>query len=97
MHPLLNVTLQVIYVIMRYMTGLRKIYNFYSCLGYEESPDNTFVMNKMQMWRFLKDCRLHHLGSTLADMDRVLAQAEGHSGRVQVFLVVQSAPTPPCP
>ena len=70
---------QVIYVIMRHMTGLRKIYNFYSSLGYEDSqsPDNTFIMNKMQMWRFLKDCRLHLLDCTLADMDRVLTKGDG--------------------
>ena len=54
------------------MTGLRKIYNYYSSLGYDESPDNTFVMTRMQFWRFLKDIRLHHQDTTLAEMDRYL-------------------------
>ena len=63
---------QVLFVILRYMTGLRKVYNFYSSLGYDDSPDNTFVMTRMQFWRFLKDVRLHHQDVTLADMDRFL-------------------------
>ena len=66
--------LQVLFVIMRYMTGLRKVYNFYSCLGYDGSPDNTFVMTRIQFWRFLKDIRLHHQDTTLADMDRFLGE-----------------------
>ncbi|XP_046357024.1 radial spoke head 10 homolog B-like [Haliotis rufescens] len=63
---------QVMYVTMRHVTSLRKVYNYYSCLGYEESPDNTFIMNKMQFWRFLKDCQLDHEDATLMDMDRVI-------------------------
>ncbi|XP_074640296.1 radial spoke head 10 homolog B-like [Tubulanus polymorphus] len=65
---------QVLFVMMRYMTKLRKIYNFYSSLGYEESPDNTFIMNRMQFWRFLKDCKLHHHDVTLIEMDRYIAK-----------------------
>jgi len=57
---------------MRNISSLRKIYNFYSALGYEESSDNTFAMNKMQFWRFMKDCKLHHHQFTLMDMDRML-------------------------
>ena len=59
---------------MRYMSKLRMIYSYYSQLGFSESADNTFVMNRMQFWRFLKDCRLHHHDTTLADMDRVLGK-----------------------
>ncbi|OWF43641.1 radial spoke head 10 homolog B-like [Mizuhopecten yessoensis] len=66
---------QALCVVMRNISVLRKIYNFYSCLGYEESTDNTFVMNKMQFWRFMKDCKLHDGQLTLMDMDRML----GHS------------------
>ena len=61
-------------MLMRYMTSLRKIYNFYSSIGYEESPDNTFVMSRMQFWRFLKDCKLHFHDTTLAEMDRQLGE-----------------------
>ncbi|KAK3777550.1 hypothetical protein RRG08_021670, partial [Elysia crispata] len=65
---------QVLYSITRHVTALRRIYTFYSTLGYEESPDNTFIMNKLQFWRFLKDIRLHHDRYTLTDMDRVIGQ-----------------------
>ena len=50
------------------------ICSFYSSLGHEESPDNTFVMNKMQFWRFMKDTKLHHKEKTLMDMDRMLGK-----------------------
>ncbi|XP_052776085.1 radial spoke head 10 homolog B-like isoform X2 [Mya arenaria] len=63
---------QVLFVITRHISSLRRIYSYYSSLGHEESPDNTFVMNKMQFWRFLKDTRLHHKEKTLTDMDRML-------------------------
>lgn len=63
---------QVLYVVMRHISALRKIYNFYSSLGYDESADNTFVMNKMQFWRFLVDCEFHHSETTLMEMDRQL-------------------------
>ncbi|XP_041359048.1 radial spoke head 10 homolog B-like isoform X2 [Gigantopelta aegis] len=63
---------QVMYVVFRNVTSLRKIYACYSGLGYEESPDNTFTMNRMQFWRFVKDCQLHHGALTLMDMDRIL-------------------------
>ena len=59
---------------MRYMTIFKRVYNYYSSLGYEDSPDNTFVMNRMQFWRFLKDCRFHHHDITLTEMDRALGE-----------------------
>jgi hypothetical protein len=62
----------VIFLLIRNITWLRKIYTFYSNIGYEESPDNTYIMNRMQFWRFMKDCHLHHNDMTLMEMDRVL-------------------------
>lgn len=59
---------------MRHITHLRKIYNYYSCLGHDDSSDNTYIMNKMQFWRMLKDCKLHHLEKTLTEMDRWLGK-----------------------
>ena len=59
---------------MRHMSNLRKIYTYYSRLGFEDSPDNTFVMSRMQFWRFLKDIKLHHNEVTLTEMDRVLGK-----------------------
>ncbi|XP_072170323.1 radial spoke head 10 homolog B-like isoform X2 [Diadema setosum] len=64
---------QVMFVILRHMTALKKVYSYYSGLGHDASPDNTFIMTRLQFWRFLKDCRFHHLDATLAEMDRILA------------------------
>ncbi|XP_070316518.1 radial spoke head 10 homolog B isoform X1 [Odocoileus virginianus] len=63
---------QVEYAILRNITELKRIYNFYSSLGCDRSLDNTFLMTKLHFWRFLKDCKFHHHNITLADMDRVL-------------------------
>uniref|UniRef100_G1PCZ6 Radial spoke head 10 homolog B n=1 Tax=Myotis lucifugus TaxID=59463 RepID=G1PCZ6_MYOLU len=68
---------QVEYAILRNITELRRIYTFYSRLGCEQSPDNTFLMTKLQFWRFLKDCKFHHHKITLADMDRVISEYSG--------------------
>nr|KAG5709598.1 hypothetical protein BaRGS_001648 [Batillaria attramentaria] len=65
---------QVMYVITRHISSLRKIYNFYGQLGYEESPDNTFTMTRMQFWRFIKDCCFHHEGVGLTEMDRFIGK-----------------------
>ncbi|XP_062036836.1 radial spoke head 10 homolog B2-like [Lepus europaeus] len=64
---------QVEYAVLRNITELRRIYSFYSSLGCDHSLDNTFLMTKLHFWRFLKDCRFHHHGITLADMDRILS------------------------
>ncbi|XP_051635445.1 radial spoke head 10 homolog B-like isoform X2 [Manacus candei] len=64
---------QVECAVLRHMVILRRDYSFYSALGYGHSPDNTFLMTKLQFWRFLKDCRLHHSKMSLAEMDRVVA------------------------
>lgn len=64
--------------ITRHVSSLHRIYNFYSMLGNEESLDNTYVMNKMQLWQFLKDIRLHHGIYTLTDMDREIGASKFH-------------------
>ncbi|XP_032086892.1 radial spoke head 10 homolog B-like [Thamnophis elegans] len=63
---------QTEYAVLRYISELRRIYTFYSSLGYDHSLDNTFLMTKLQFWRFLKDCRFHYCNQTLAAMDRIL-------------------------
>lgn len=60
---------EVTRVILRHMTQIKQIYKFYSSLGTLETPDNTFVMSRMQFWRFLKDCGLHTFGFTLVELD----------------------------
>ncbi|KAM9012402.1 radial spoke head 10 homolog B isoform 4-T4 [Ara ararauna] len=63
---------QVEFAVLRHITELRRIYTFYSSLGCGDSFDNTFLMTKLQFWRFLKDCRFHHSNISLAEMDRIL-------------------------
>ncbi|XP_063171140.1 radial spoke head 10 homolog B2-like [Candoia aspera] len=63
---------QTEYAVLRHISELRRIYTFYSSLGYNHSLDNTFLMTKLQFWRFLKDCKFHHCNLTLAAMDRIL-------------------------
>ncbi|MEE6526439.1 hypothetical protein FKM82_027090 [Ascaphus truei] len=63
---------QVEFAVLRHITQLRKIYYFYSRLGNDNSSDNTFLMTKLQFWRFLKDCRFHHYNITLSEMDLLL-------------------------
>ncbi|XP_048408576.1 radial spoke head 10 homolog B isoform X2 [Stegostoma tigrinum] len=67
-----NELMQLEYATLRYLSELRKIYSFYSSLGHQQTLDNTFLMSKLQFWRFLKDCKLHHYALSLADMDRIL-------------------------
>jgi hypothetical protein len=56
------------------MTSLHRVYLYYSRLGHDDNPDNTFVLRRMQFWRFLKDCRLHDSDFGLIDMDRWLGE-----------------------
>ncbi|KAI6076468.1 Radial spoke head 10-like protein B2 isoform X4 [Aix galericulata] len=64
---------QVEFAVLRHITELRRIYSFYSSLGCDDAYDNTFLMTRLQFWRFLKDCQLHHSNITLAEMDRILS------------------------
>lgn len=63
---------QVVHVLLRFISNLRNIYTFYSGLGRLGTVDNTFVMTRIQFWRFLKDCKIHHLGVTLTGIDRLI-------------------------
>ncbi|XP_063076665.1 radial spoke head 10 homolog B [Engraulis encrasicolus] len=63
---------QVEFAVLRHIAELRGIYTFYSSLALSESPDNTFLLTRLQLWRLLLDCRVHHHGLTLADMDRLI-------------------------
>lgn len=69
---------QVMHTMMRHMTSLHRIYSFYSHLGLETSKVNAFLMNHMQFWRFLKDCKFHHLNCGLMQMDRLIAPDLGY-------------------
>ena len=65
-------TQQVVHVLLRHISNLKNIYSFYSGLGHLGTADNTFVMTRLQFWRFLKDCRIHDQDVTLIEMDRFI-------------------------
>ncbi|CAM9317377.1 unnamed protein product [Lampetra fluviatilis] len=67
---------QVQLVVLQHMAALRRTYSKYSGLGVTHSPDNTFILSRMQWWRLLKDCRVHVEGPSLAQVDRLLSTFE---------------------
>ncbi|XP_072337633.1 radial spoke head 10 homolog B isoform X2 [Scyliorhinus torazame] len=67
-----NELTQLEYTTLRYMAELKKVYSFYSSLGHQQTLDNTFLLSKLQFWRFLKDCKFHHYTLSLANMDKIL-------------------------
>ncbi|XP_072229033.1 radial spoke head 10 homolog B [Leuresthes tenuis] len=74
---------QVEFVVLQQDMKLRSIYSFYSRLGHPHSPDNTFLLSRLQFWRLLKDCNIHHHGITLTQIDHFIKEeaslAEIHS------------------
>ncbi|XP_042364204.1 radial spoke head 10 homolog B [Plectropomus leopardus] len=81
---------QVEFVVLRQNSELRSIYSFYSRLGHTSSPDNTFLLSRLQLWRLLKDCHVHHHGVTLAQIDHLITEdasaAEVHSPFTPILL-----------
>ncbi|KAM4632270.1 radial spoke head 10 homolog B [Discoglossus pictus] len=58
-------------IVLQNVKRLQKMYRYYSSLA-KENLDNTFLMTKLQFWRFLKDCKLHHYKLSLSEIDRIL-------------------------
>ncbi|KAM9773731.1 radial spoke head 10 homolog B [Syngnathus typhle] len=81
---------QVRFVLLRHKTELRSIYRFYSRLGQPQIPGGAFLLSRMQMWRMLKDCYVHHRGVTLVEIDLYLRDnpdpAEVHSPFTPIML-----------
>ncbi|XP_031595563.1 radial spoke head 10 homolog B isoform X1 [Oreochromis aureus] len=81
---------QVEFVVLRQERELRSICSFYSRLGYARSPENTLQLSRLQFWRLLKDCNIHHRGITLTQIDRLIREdvdpAEIHSPFTPVLL-----------
>ncbi|KAG7226419.1 hypothetical protein INR49_013831 [Caranx melampygus] len=65
---------QVEFVLLRKDMELRSIYSFYSRLGHVHFKDNTFQMSRLQLWRLLKDCNIHHHNITLAQINRLIKE-----------------------
>ena len=72
---------ELVRVVLRYMTPVKQVYKFYSSIGIVDNADNTFVMNRVQFWRFLKDCMLHTVGRTLAEIDQVDGISESNKDK----------------
>ncbi|KAG8009050.1 Radial spoke head 10-like protein B [Nibea albiflora] len=74
---------QVEFVVLMQVAELRSVYSFYSRLGHVHSPDNVFMLTRLQLWRLLKDCYIHHHAITLTQIDRLIREgataAEVHS------------------
>eukprot|EP00118_Oscarella_pearsei_P008945 m.48715 g.48715 ORF g.48715 m.48715 type:complete len:512 (+) comp33913_c0_seq8:81-1616(+) len=63
---------QLHYAILQSIGQLRKIYSFYSSLGHAADDNNTFVLNRFQLWRMLKDSCVLQDRATLSELDRVI-------------------------
>ena len=65
---------QATVAVRRYMSTMKKTYDYYSSLGFDStsSADNTFVMSRLQFWRFIKDCKLDQGRHTIMAIDRFL-------------------------
>lgn len=68
---------QVMFAVLRYGAELRSIYRFYSRLGRAHSPYSLFQLTRLQLWRLLKDCYMHH-HFTLIQIDQLII-VEGES------------------
>lgn len=77
----LSLCLQVEFAVLRNNAELRSIYSFYSRLGSTGSPNNIFLLSRLQLWRLLKDCYIHH-DITLTEIDRLISGE--NDGRVAV-------------
>ncbi|XP_037320431.2 radial spoke head 10 homolog B isoform X2 [Pungitius pungitius] len=74
---------QVEFAVLRRAAELTSLYSFYSGLGRAPSPDDSLLLSRLQLWRLLKDCKVHHHGISLAQLDRFVGEdappAETHS------------------
>ncbi|XP_073346399.1 radial spoke head 10 homolog B [Pagrus major] len=81
---------KVEFAVMMHGTELRSIYSFYSRLGRSRSPNNTSLLTRLQFWRLLKDCKIHHQDITLTQIDRFIREdvttAEIHSPFATILL-----------
>ncbi|XP_028423329.1 radial spoke head 10 homolog B isoform X2 [Perca flavescens] len=74
---------QVEFEVLKQDSELRSIYGFYKRLGHAHSSNNIFQLSRLQLWRLLKDCNIHHYDITLTQIDHMIREdattAEIHS------------------
>ncbi|CAF1078293.1 unnamed protein product [Rotaria sp. Silwood1] len=71
-----KITDQIFHVLFRHLPQLKSIYRIYARLGVDlqTNIDNTFLMTRIQFWRFILDCNLHGYGLTPMEYDRLIAE-----------------------
>lgn len=62
----------IVLIFLRHATNIKYIYKFYSGLGLEASIDNTFVMNKLQLWRLMIDYGFHRYDYSIMEIESYL-------------------------
>ncbi|XP_034049391.1 radial spoke head 10 homolog B [Thalassophryne amazonica] len=65
---------QVEFVVLQNITELKSMYRFYSKLCESRSPDKNFLLSRLQLWRLLKDCNVHHHDVTLSQIDLLITE-----------------------
>ncbi|XP_076615381.1 radial spoke head 10 homolog B [Chaetodon auriga] len=65
---------QVEFAVLMQGTELRSVYSFYSRLGHARSSNNFFLLTRLQLWRLLKDCNIHHHDITLTQIDHLIRE-----------------------
>ncbi|CAF0786054.1 unnamed protein product, partial [Didymodactylos carnosus] len=76
MGPSFKLMLDDAFVLIRHIDRLKQIYRFYSRLGSDPQTniDNTFLMTRLQLWRFILDCQLHSYGVTTVEYDCLIGE-----------------------
>lgn len=59
------------FAVLKYGAELRSIYRFYSRLGRAQFSYSLFQLTRLQLWRLLKDCYMHH-HFTLIQIDQLI-------------------------
>ncbi|XP_058476758.1 radial spoke head 10 homolog B [Solea solea] len=80
---------QVEFALLRNNAELRSIYSFYSRLGSAGSLDNIYLLSRLQLWRLLKDCYLHHHHVTLTQINHFI---KGHTTTTESLSPFSSIP-----
>lgn len=65
---------QVTFLMLRKISDLRKLYNYYCSIGHNRVQNNKSELTRLQFWRFILDSHIHHYHLSLPDIDRILAK-----------------------
>ncbi len=71
---------------------MKQIYRIYARLGVDlqTNIDNTFLMTRLQFWRFILDCNLHSYGVTLIEYDRMIGRKTISCENFYLKLIISS-------